>query len=61
VLEEYGLKIDGRCVNSPLERDRWLRRWRESVQHMGGGGALLWMLGCDAPDTSGYCDDYTSL
>jgi mannan endo-1,4-beta-mannosidase len=58
VLEEYGLKIDGRCVNSPLERDRWLRRWRESVQYMGGGGALLWMLGCDAPDTSGYCDDY---
>ncbi len=59
VLEEYGLKIDGCRVNSALERHRWLHRWREIVQQMDGGGTLVWMLGCDAPDTSGYCDSYT--
>jgi len=59
VLEEYGLKIDGRGVRSPLERDAWLSRWRESALATSGGGALLWMLGCDAPDTKGYCDAYT--
>jgi len=59
VLEEYGLKIDGCRVNSALERDRWLRCWRELVQQMGGGGTLLWMLGCDAPDASAYRDVYT--
>ena len=59
VLEEYGLKVDGRRVKSVLERDRWLRHWREFVQQMDGGGTLLWMLGCDAPDTSCYHDAYT--
>jgi hypothetical protein len=59
VLEEYGVKIDGRAVRSPAERDRWLENWRQSVQDLGGGGALLWMLGCHEPDTGGYCDDYT--
>lgn len=59
VLEEYGLKIDGYRVNSALERDRWLRRWREFVHQMDGGGTLVWMLGCDAPDTRGYRDVYT--
>ena len=59
VLEEYGLKIDGCRVRSALERDRWLRRWRDLIQQMDGGGALLWMLGCDAPDTSAYRDIYT--
>lgn len=59
VLEEYGVKIDGRAVRSPRERDCWLENWRQSVQDLGGGGALLWMLGCNEPDTSGYCDDYT--
>ena len=59
VLEEYGLKIDGYRVNSALERDRWLRCWRELVQQMDGGGTLVWMLGCDAPDTSAYRDSYT--
>jgi mannan endo-1,4-beta-mannosidase len=59
VLEEYGIKIDGRAIRSSLERDRWLDTWRQSVQNLGGGGALLWMLGCDEPDTCGYCDDYT--
>jgi mannan endo-1,4-beta-mannosidase len=59
VLEEYGIKIDGWAVRSPGERDRWLDKWRQSVQDLGGGGTLLWMLGCNEPDTSGYCDDYT--
>jgi mannan endo-1,4-beta-mannosidase len=59
VLEEYGLKIDGVSVRSPLERDQWLDNWRRSVTELGGGGALQWMLGCREPDTSGYCDDYT--
>jgi mannan endo-1,4-beta-mannosidase len=59
VLEEYGLKIDGYRVKSALERDQWLHRWRELVQQMNGGGTLLWMLGCDTPDTSAYCDSYT--
>jgi mannan endo-1,4-beta-mannosidase len=59
VLEEYGLKIDGRDVRSAPERDGWLSRWREAALATGGGGSLLWMLGCDAPDTSGYCDEYT--
>ena len=59
VLEEYGLKIDGYRVNSALERDRWLHRWRELVQQMDGGGTLVWMLGCDAPDASAYRDAYT--
>lgn len=59
VLEEYGLKIDGCGVRSPEERHRWLDSWRRHVQEMGGGGALLWMLGCQEPDTIGYCDGYT--
>ncbi len=59
VLEEYGVKIDGLTVCSPGERDQWVDKCRASVQELGGGGALLWMLGCDEPDTSGYCDDYT--
>jgi mannan endo-1,4-beta-mannosidase len=59
VLEEYGVKIDGRAVRSPAQRDHWLEKWRQSVQDLGGGGALLWMLGCYEPDTRGYCDDYT--
>jgi len=58
VLEEYGLKIDGCRVKSASERDQWLRRWREFVQQMDGGGTLVWMLGCDAPDTSGYRNSY---
>lgn len=59
VLEEYGLKIDGTNVRSAVERGWLLDGWRQSVQDLDGGGALLWMLGCDEPDTRAYCDDYT--
>ena len=61
VLEEYGLKIGGYRINSALERDRWLRRWRELIQQMDGGGTLVWMLGYDSPDTSAYRDPYTIM
>ena len=59
LLEEYGLKIDGSSVCSAAERDGWIDVWLRSVAQAGGAGALRWMLGCDAPDTCGYRDDYT--
>ena len=36
------------------EKERWLGRWKE----MARGGSLLWMLGHESSETSGYVDDY---
>lgn len=47
VLEEFGLK-------AMTEKERWLGRWKE----MARGGSLLWMLGHESSETSGYVDDY---
>jgi len=50
ILEEYGLKTP--------ERRRVYETWQEIIHITGTAGSLVWMLGHQALDTSGYKDDY---
>lgn len=58
LMEEYGLKLGDATVPNGAARNGWFARWLSSVKESGTGGALLWMLGGTAFDTSGYKDDY---
>ena len=59
LLEEYGIKIDGRTVRTAMERNQWYGRWLDAVRQFGGAGDMMWMIGGTQPDTAGYRDDYT--
>jgi mannan endo-1,4-beta-mannosidase len=49
IFEEFGVK---------KKRDYWYGEWMREVRESGTAGALVWMLGHDARDTSGYVDEY---
>jgi mannan endo-1,4-beta-mannosidase len=59
LMEEFGLKIDGKLIKDAEDRDGWFANWLDTVQSSKGAGQLLWMLGYSAADeTKGFVDDY---
>lgn len=52
VLEEFGLP------ESCDRRFDYYAEWRRLASEA-GAGALLWMIGCDEPESAGFCDRYT--
>jgi len=49
IFEEFGTKEN---------RDYWYGQWMNEIRESRTAGALVWMLGHNARDTSGYVDDY---
>lgn len=58
LFEEYGLTLQ-EVGNDAALRAEWYAQWTEAVRDAGGGGHLLWMLGCRNPDVVAFHDDYT--
>jgi mannan endo-1,4-beta-mannosidase len=58
IMEEFGLRIDGDSIRTPEDRNSKFSQWKDTIQNTGTAGRLLWMLGLQAADTSGYVDPY---
>ena len=59
LMEEFGLKIDGKLIKDAEDRDGWFANWLDTVQSKKCAGQLMWMLGhAAADDTKGFVDDY---